>query len=121
MSPTAVRVVVGRLPTRVAEVSLAGVLVLAQPLRLTSRAGRVLMSPLATVRVEMRTAIRISVRASLPATTLPMAVGAAEAQAALAAALGALAVQVALGAPAVEVVTTCHGIRFGRCSLQKRW
>ena len=109
MSPTAVRVVVGRLPTRVAEVSLAGVLVLAQPLRLTSRAGRVLMSPLAAMRVEMRMAKRIVVRVSLPATTLPMAVGAAVVQVALAVVL--LAVLAALGeAPTVEAAM-CLGIK----------
>ena len=119
MSPTAVQVVVGRLPTRVAEVSLAGVLVLAQPLRLTSRAGRVLMSPLAAMRVEMRMAKRIVVRASLPATTLPMAVGAAVAQVALAAVL--LAVLVALGEVLAVGVATCPGIKSGRRLLQKNW
>ena len=115
MSPTVVRVVVGRLPTRVAEVSLAGVLVLAQPLRLTSRAGRVLMSPLAAMRVEMRMAKRIVVRASLPATTLPMAVGAAVAQVALAVVL--LAVLVALGAAPTVGAVICLGtnmISIGR-------
>ena len=111
MRLTTVRVGAGRLPTRVAEVSLAGGLVLAQPLRLTSRAGRVLMSPLAAMRVEMRMAKRIVVRASLPATTLPTAVGAAVAQVALAVVLPV--VLVALGTALVEAVI-CLGIRFGR-------
>ena len=115
MRPMAVRVGAGRLPTRVAEVSLAGVLVLAQPLRLTSRAGRVLMSPLAAMRVGMRTAKRISVRVSLPATTPPMAVGAAVVRVAPAVVL--LAVLVALGeAPTVEAAM-CLGtnmISIGR-------
>ena len=72
------------------------------------------MSLLMATTVKARMATRIVVSANLLPATLPMAAGAAEAQAALAEALEALAVQVVLGAPAVEVVT-CHGIRFGRC------
>ena len=76
------------------------------------------MSLLAVTRVTTRTATVIVVSTNLLPVTLPMAVGAAEARAALAAAL--LAVQVALGAPTVEVAI-CPGIKFGRCLLQRRW
>ena len=103
---------VDRLLLRVAVVRRAGELV--QQPHLKTPAGKVLMSPLAATRVTTRTATVIVVSVNLLPVTLPMAVGAAEAQAVSAVALGALAVQVVLGAPAAEVAI-CPGIKFGRC------
>ena len=88
---------------RVVAVLPAGELVL---VRLPPRRRRgVRMSLPTTMAVTMRTATRIVVNASLLPATLPMAGGAAEAQAALA---EAPVVQAALAAPTVEVAT-CLG------------
>ena len=75
------------------------------------------MSLLAVTRVATLTTTRIVESANLLPVTLPMAVGAAEALAALAAVLPV--VLVALGAPTVEVAT-CPGIKSGRRLLLRK-
>ena len=111
--------VVDRPLRRVAEAHQAGELALAQRPHLRSRAGRVRTSPLATMKVTVRTAKRTVVNASLLPTTLPMAMGAAEVLVALAVAL--LAVQAALGETPTVGVATCPRINSGRRSLLNNW
>ena len=111
--PRAACLPVDRPLLRAAVAFLAGVLALAQPPHLKTRAGRVQMSLLAATRVTMRTAKRIVVNASLLPTTLPMAGVAAVALVALAV---APVVLVAPVVPAVEAAM-CLGtnmISIGR-------
>ena len=112
---------------RVAVAPRAGELV--QQPHLKTPAGRVLMDLLTATRVTALMATKIAGSANLLPTTLPEAVGAAEALEALAvvrlAVPEALAVVlpvvlVALGALTEEVVT-CLGTRSGRRLLQRNW
>ena len=126
--PRALCLLVVRPLRRAAVVYRAGVLALL--LHPTTLAGKVRMSLLAATRVVTQTATGIVVSANLLPTTLPMAVGAAEALVALAVvrlavpaalAVALLVVLVALGEAPTVGVATCPGIKSGRRLLLRKW
>ena len=101
---------------RVAVEPRAGELVQQPHLKTPARSAQT--SLLAATRVTMPTATKIVESANLLPTTLPVAVGAAEALVALAVAL--LAVQAALGEAPTVGTATCPGIKSGRPLQLKR-